>query len=64
MGEKTSQVPEFSLLKPMDLLVLNGEQFHIFLLVQFKELTVPLTNMTIVIEVSSVLHAAFNNHIA
>lgn len=64
MCKEARQVAQLALLQTVDLLVLTLEQLRVLLLIQLEELAISLSNVSVVSQVSSVLHAALNHHLA
>jgi hypothetical protein len=62
--EEARKVAQLTLLQTVDLLVLGLKQLGVLLLIQLEELAISLSNVSVVAQVSSVLHAALNNHVA
>ena len=64
VSEKTGEVPELGLFEAVDLLVLSDEELRVLLLIELKQLTVALANVPVVRQISPVLHAALDDHVA
>lgn len=64
MCEEARKVAQLALLQTVDLLVLGLKQLGVLLLIQLEELAISLSNVSVVAQVSSVLHAALNHHVA